>query len=278
MSGSNTEQRLAWEQGIGVAWLKRADGMDRRLAPVGALLLERAAPTPGERVLDVGCGTGALATRLAEAVGVRGGVVGLDISETMLDAARRGGVPPSVELLRADAQSHVFPPPAFDLVVSRFGVMFFEDPVLAFRNLRRAMRPGARLCFAAWAPLTENPHWQIPLAAVIRRLGPPEPADPRAPGLLAFSDEGYVRGILAAAGFHGVAVARERVALLGGSAEEEAEHSLAMGPAARLMEERASAAEVREAILREVANAFRAYERDGACALPGTVLIVIAGA
>lgn len=275
MSRDNDEQRLAWEEGVGAAWVENARTMDDHLAPVAALLLARAAPAPGERVLDVGCGTGSLARPLAEAVGEGGGVLGVDISETMLAAASRS-LPPGVELLRADVQDHPFPPSAYDLVISRFGVMFFAEPVLAFRNLRRAMRPDGRLCFAAWAPLAQNPHWEIPLAAAARRVGSPEVRDPRAPGPLAFSDEGYVRGILGAAGFGSVAVARERLALAGRSAREEAEHSLTMGPASRLIADRATSPGDREAIVREIEAAFRPYEREGRCALPATVFVVTA--
>jgi SAM-dependent methyltransferase len=208
-------------------------------------------------------------------VGEAGHVVAVDISEAMLAEARRR-VPPSVALLRADAQDHAFAPPPFDLVASRFGVMFFADPVQAFGNLRRAMRPGGRLCFACWAPLDENPHWQIPLAAVIRRVGPPGARDPRAPGPLAFSDEGYVRDVLGAAGFEGIAVARERVDLPGEGATREAEIALTMGPPAALLDERGLDDAARAEISAEVAEAFRAYERDGACALPATVLVVTA--
>ncbi len=245
--------------------------------PVTALLLKRAAPAPGERVLDVGCGTGALTSRLAELVGEQGRVTGVDISATMLRAARRAA-PPGVELIHADAQDYAFPQAAFDLVVSRFGVMFFAEPVLAFRNLRRAMRGGARLCFAAWAPLAENPHWQLPLSIVAGRLGPPEGKDPRAPGPLAFADEGYVRGILAAAGFHGIEVSRERILLPGGPAQEEAAHGLTIGPAARLLDDRQPGPDMRAAILGDLAEAFRRYEQDGRCALPATVVVVSAEA
>ena len=277
MSEGNADQRLAWEQGVGATWVAHADEMDRRLAPVTALLVERAAPARGEWVLDVGCGTGALTSRLAELVGREGRVVGVDISAAMLGAARRA-VPPGVELLHADAQDHMFPQAAFDLVVSRFGVMFFAEPVLAFRNVRRAMRGNAKLCFAAWAPLAENPHWELPLSIVARRLGSPEPKDPRAPGPLAFADEGYVRGILAAAGFQAIDSSRERLLLPGGSAQEEAAHGLTLGPAARLLDERQPDLDTRAAILGELAEAFRRYERGGRCAVPATVIIASAEA
>ncbi len=277
MTESNAAQRERWDEQVGPKWVRIAGEMERRLAPVTALLLARAAPAPGERVLDVGCGPGSTTRLLAASVGEQGSVVGVDISETML-ADARANLPPGVELLRADAQSHIFAPPPFDLVVSRFGVMFFAEPVAAFRNLRRAMRPGGRLCFAAWAPLGENPHWQIPLGIAIGHVGRPEPKDPRAPGPLALSDEGYVRGILAAAGFGDARVAREQVELPGSPAWQEAEFALSIGPTAGLLDERPADDRTRAVILTEIADAFRPYERDGACALPATVFLVTASA
>ena len=273
MSESNAAQREAWERQVGAKWVANVDAMEHRLAPVTEVLLAQAAPRLGERVLDVGCGPGSLAALIADIV--RSRVVGVDISETMLAVAAKR-VPHGVELVRADAQGYAFTPPPFDLVVSRFGVMFFEEPVAAFRNLRRAMVPGGRLCFAAWAPLTENPHWSIPIDIATRHVGPREARDPRAPGPLAFSDEGYVREILDAAGFRGVAIEHARIELPGGAAHVEAELALIIGPVAALVDEREADQSTREAIAREVAEAFRPFERNGACALPATVLLVTA--
>ena len=275
MSESNAEQRERWDEQVGPKWVRVADEIERRLAPVNALLLAGAVPAPGERVLDVGCGPGSTTALLAAAVGEQGRVVGVDISETMLAVAHRH-MPRNVELLRADAQDHAFGPPPFDLIVSRFGVMFFAEPVTAFRSLRRAMRSGGRLCVVAWAPLSENPHWEVPLGIAARHVGRPEPKDPRAPGPMSLSDEGYVRGILDAAGFGDARVAREQVELPGGPAGQEAEFALKIGPTAGLLDERPPDDKARAAILREIADAFHRYERDGACALPATVLVVTA--
>jgi SAM-dependent methyltransferase len=273
MNESNAAQREAWERQVGAKWVANVDVMEHRLAPVTEVLLAQAAPRLGERVLDVGCGPGSLATLIADIV--RTPVVAVDISETMLAVAAKR-VPHSVELVRADAQAHAFIPPPFDLVVSRFGVMFFDEPVSAFRNLRRAMTSRGRLCFSAWGRLDENPHWSIPVEIATRRAGPRESSDPRAPGPLAFSDEGYVRGILEGAGFTGIAVEHARVELPGRAAHVEAEFSLTVGPAASLVEERGSGPDLREAIVREVTEAFRPYEANGACMLPATVLLVTA--
>ena len=127
----------------------------------------------------------------------------------MLDAARRrvdeAGLS-NVELILTDAQVHPFEPDSYDLLTSRLGVMFFADPVAAFRNLIRALRPGGRLVMAVWATIDENPHWKISFEIATRHLGPPAPLPRHAPGPLAFGDRDYLRGILKGAGFTAIAI------------------------------------------------------------------------
>src|SRR5947209_3498104 len=164
-TGANAAQQEYWNSVAGPRWVGLAGYVEKRVERVNDLLLARSAIKPGERVLEVGCGTGAATVPLAEAVGGTGEVVGIDISEPMLAGARerisQSGLR-NITLLRADAQVHSFEPNRFDLIASRFGVMFFADPTAAFRNLLGAMRPAGRLCFACWAALEENRHWLIP--------------------------------------------------------------------------------------------------------------------
>ena len=130
----------------------------------------------------------------------------------------------NVTLLLADAQIHAFPPAWFDLLTSRMGVMFFADPVAAFRNLIAALKPGGRLCTAVWATLAENVHWKIPLEIAIRHLGPPAPQPPHTPGPHAFGDRDYLRGILAAAGFADIAIKPRDFHIRGDTPAAMAEH------------------------------------------------------
>ena len=158
-TAANSDQQEYWNTVAGPRWVGLAGFVEKRVQKVNDLLLARSAVAPGEKVLEVGCGTGAATVPLAEAVGDTGEVVGIDISEAMLFAAReRISQSGLITLLRADAQVHAFEPNRFDLIASRFGVMFFADPVAAFRNLLGAARPGGRLCFACWAALEENRH------------------------------------------------------------------------------------------------------------------------
>jgi SAM-dependent methyltransferase len=275
----NVAMRDYWNSVAGPRWVGLAEVMEERTRAVNDLLLQKAAARPGERVLDIGCGTGATTLPLAEAVGDTGHVLGVDISEPMMSRARErvaNSGRHNVTLLLADAQTHQFAPGGIDLFVSRFGVMFFEDPYAAFANLRRAVRPGGRLCFVCWAPLAENRHWLIPYEVALRHLGPPAPQPPRSPGPMAFADRDYLRDILEKAGFAEIAIDRETPPVLGASAELEAERACIMGPTARLLDEKKPDEAVRQKILEEATAAFRRFSATEPMTLPSTVYLVTA--
>jgi len=278
-SVANTAQHEFWNTVAGPRWVLLGGLVERRVRAVNDLLLARSEVAAGESVLEIGCGTGAATVPFAQAVGEHGRVVGVDISEPMLAGARKriaeSGLG-NVSLIEADAQFHPFEPDRFDLITSRFGVMFFADPVAAFCNVLPAARPGGRLCFACWAPLEENKHWLIPYEVALRRLGPPAPSDPRAPGPLALSDPGYVRSILETAGFAEVAIDRETPEIIGSTPEEEADYACAMGPPARLIDEKKPSEAVRETIRREMVETFAAYAQSKEMRLPSTVFLVTA--
>ncbi|HTZ36912.1 MAG TPA: class I SAM-dependent methyltransferase [Stellaceae bacterium] len=265
-----------WNEVAGPRWVGRAGLQEARNAEVARLLQEAAAPRPGERVLDIGCGTGATAIPFAAAVGARGHVTGIDIAEPMLDEARRNiaaaGIG-NVTLVRADAQVHRFPADSFDLLISRFGVMFFADPVAAFANLRGGLRAGGRLCLAVWAAMAQNPHLRIPFEIAVRHLGPPAPADPRAPGPMAFADPDYLRAILDKAGFTAIDIAAQAFRIVGESARGEAEHAALFGPTLRLFEEKDAPEAVRQAVVAETAAAYAPFMTADGMRLPGTILV-----
>jgi SAM-dependent methyltransferase len=276
---ANTAQRDYWNTVAGPRWVGLEGFVERRVRAVNDLLLAGSGVKPGERVLEIGCGTGAFTIPLAEAVSEHGEVLGADISAAMLGGARKrlaeAGLR-NISLIEADAQTHNFAPGRFDLITSRFGVMFFADPAAAFTNLLTAARTGGRLCFACWAALDQNEHWLIPYRVALRHLGPPEAKPPRAPGPMAYADPDYVRSFLGTAGFADIAVGREHPDIFASSAVEEAEHACIMGPSGRLIDEKRPDDATRQTIRREIEEAFTAHFRGGKAVLPSTVLLVTA--
>lgn len=187
------------------AWAEVHELLELQLAPLGRRGLAALAARSGERILDIGCGGGTTALELFQAVAPAGTVVGVDLSAAVLEFAQRAAQGcERVRFIRADAQIFQFEPASFDAAFSRFGVMFFADPVAAFINIRRSLRPHGRLAFVCWRALEANALDILPLRAAAAHL-PPQPApDPDAPGPFAFADPDRVRGILERAGFRAI--------------------------------------------------------------------------
>ena len=188
-------------------WVAEAERFDAMLGPFGRRLLTATALQPDERVLDVGCGNGAISLEAARAVGPGGRVTGLDLSAPMLGVARRRAEEQGIDIdfIQGDAQTASFDRP-FDVVVSRFGVMFFDDPEVAFANLARATRPGGRLCFVCWQEMFANEWIAVPAMAIVAHVGIPELPEPGAPGPFALADAQRTRGLLESAGWSEVTV------------------------------------------------------------------------
>ncbi|MBZ5711729.1 class I SAM-dependent methyltransferase [Nannocystis pusilla] len=208
MSGANQQQIEHWNGPGGASWRRHQERLDDMFAAFSEAALRAAAVRPGERVLDVGCGAGATTLALAGMVGPGGAVVGVDVSAPLLGRAREradaAGL--AVELRLADAADAPLGGP-YDLLFSRFGVMFFADPVAAFTHLRAAAKPDGRLAFMCWRAAADNDWGALPHRALRDLLPPLPPTDPSAPGPFAFADRGRVLAILEAAGFRDVALA-----------------------------------------------------------------------
>jgi len=277
VTDANEAQKHYWNTVAGPRWVASPGFRERRNQESLALLLDRLGVTGGESVLEVGCGTGAVTLPLATVVGKQGRVVAVDISEPMLNAARQkisdAGLR-NVTLQIGDAQVMPLERASFDIATSRMGVMFFADPVAAFRNICGALKPGGRLVFACWGPLAENRHWLVSYDIALRHLGPPAKLPDHEPSPLAFADPEYVRGVLGAAGFVDIEVERAHPTIVGGSPEEEARQALLMGPTARLIEAKQPDDSTRQVIAQEIMAAFAAEGRDGAIRLPATIFLV----
>jgi len=207
MTIDNATQIEFWNGETGRNWVTHDALMEAMLQPLGESVMDALAPVPGEHVLDVGCGCGHTSLSLADRVGAEGSVTGIDISAPMLAVASHFAAGrSSIQFVEADAQTHAFEPERYDMVFSRFGVMFFEDPVAAFTNIHSAMRASGRLAFCCWQPRAVNPFMTVPAMAALELLPAPPEMPPRTPGPFAFEEADYVTEVLTSSGFESVAV------------------------------------------------------------------------
>jgi SAM-dependent methyltransferase len=270
---SNADQAALWNHVGGRTWVEMQDVLDRILEPFGVRCIEAGFPGEGAQVLDVGCGAGATTLAMARRLGPAGGCLGVDISRPLVTAAKARAASLGVAtagFVEADAQVHGFAPGCFDAVISRFGVMFFDDPEAAFTNLRRAARPGATLAFVAWRSPAENPFMTTAARAAAPFVTIPAP-EPGAPGQFAFADGDRVRRILDASGW-----AEVRVEAIDVPTEIPEADLLAyitrLGPLGLIMRDLDDATRARTT--HAVHAAFEPYVSDGAARFSGACWLV----
>jgi len=272
------DQQAYWNGAAGHKWTDHQDTLDITFAPVLRALITRAAVRPGERVIDVGCGCGASSVELASMVGAGGEVLGVDISAEMLERARqRAGAALPLRFLLGDAGSHAFPRGATDLLFSRFGVMFFPDPVAAFRNLAGALKAAGRVTFACWRTPRENPFFITALQEAIRFVPRLPETPPDEPGPFAFANPDRVRRILGDAGFSNIAVDPFDcdLDLAGGRGLGHARTmALSVGPASRALDGHPTATV--KAAGDAIEERLRQHLRGGSVPLAGAMWIVTA--
>jgi SAM-dependent methyltransferase len=262
-------QHEYWNGPVAAHWAECQERRERCFAKVTEAVLDFAALKPGMTVLDVGCGSGATTDAIARSV-APGKAVGIDISATLLAAAKdKQG-----EFLEADAATQVFAD-KFDLIFSRFGVMFFADPVAAFANLRQNLKPGGRLAFVCWCPLRENPFHNATYTAA-RDLLPPQPAPvPHAPGPFGLDDPVYSRSILEQAGWNAIRIVRlETQALMGTTLSEAMDEAMNLGPLAAAS--RTLAEPQHELIRQRITPVLQRYETPQGVLLPASFWLVAA--
>lgn len=253
----NARQVEEWNGETGRRWLERHERVDQQIAVFGRRAMVRADIRPGERIIDVGCGCGETTVGLGQRVGGTGFVLGVDVSGVLLGTARhlveKNGLA-NVSFEEADAQSYSFATSSFDLVFSRFGIMFFDDPEAAFRNLRAALRPGGRVVFVCWPEPQQNLFVTIPMAAAARHISMPAPGEPKAPGPFAFADMDRVHGMLSRSGFTDIETDRLIEKVGGGTLDQTTQMLLQLGPLGDKLDgldertRRAIAADIRTAL------------------------------
>jgi ubiquinone/menaquinone biosynthesis C-methylase UbiE len=271
------DEQIAYWRGVGAKrWLALQAKQDLFFTPVTDRLFAHARLAAGERVLDIGCGCGETTVEIARRVGASGKAVGVDVAEPLLEEARRlAGSDSRVDFVLGDAATQRFPPRSFDALFSRFGVMFFADPVAAFLNLRRALAPAGRAVFACWREAKLN-EWQVvPLRAALRCVPRLPERGPEDPGPFSFADEARVRRILEAAGFADVLLTAVDFPLdlaVGRGFESAMHTAVTIGAASRALEGQPD--DKRAAATQEIRAALAPLQR-GECLPLGAAIWIV---
>ena len=233
----NDEQFEFWNEGIGKKWVEEDDSMNERLSILTKELFLRSNINRNDKILDIGCGGGQTSFEASEMVGENGYVIGADISKILLDLAKsKYANTKNLEFKYCDVQNYEFRENSFNKVISRFGVMFFENPIEAFKNIYNAIQEGGSLNFVCWTNVMENEFFTDPTNIIIRHLNKDFPEITRSPGPLAFSEEKYINEILSNSGFKNIKV--EKVYSLittNDSPEKNGELLLSIGLGGRLL-------------------------------------------
>lgn len=240
----NSEQIAYWDGEAGQGWAERNAQMEQTLGPIGEAAIEAAGVKKGEAILDVGCGCADTSITLLAKTGPQGRVLGVDISSPMLEVAEQkkqgldSSLQPAISFQQADASSHIFDAGSFDLMFSRFGVMFFADPAAAFANIRRALKARGRLAFICWAPVAENDWVTVPMGAALQHLPKPEPLPPNAPGPFGLADREFLERTLSEAGYADINISPFKPTMRFGHGmdrERAADFFIDAGPVSRLL-------------------------------------------
>ncbi|MGD0189273.1 MAG: methyltransferase domain-containing protein [Rhizomicrobium sp.] len=270
----NADQIEFWNGPAGQRWAAYQERMDATMIGITDAAVPFARARRGERVLDIGCGAGTTTFLLAMEVAPDGLASGIDISEPMLNVARARAQAQNADIafLEADASVYDFQP-VFDLVFSRFGVMFFAEPVTAFVNIRKALANDGRLAFVCWRSPQENLWASVPMMAAKHLLPPQEPVDPYAPGPFAFAEKDRLSATLRDAGFRDIHVEPfDSVMNIGVTSEDASAMMLDIGPLARAAREldESLRANIREAVARALAG----YKTPAGVTPPAAVWLV----
>jgi ubiquinone/menaquinone biosynthesis C-methylase UbiE len=278
----NAREVQYWNSAHTRAWADEHEAIDRLFAGLTRVALDHAAPKFEERVIDIGCGSGTTVLELAVRVGPSGYVLGADVSKPSVEKARKRIAAAGVhqaQIMLCDVSTHIFPANSFDLVFSRFGVMFFADAVAAFANIRKAMKSDGRLALAVFRTPQEN-KWATAALAAVRHLLPPITSPgPEEPGQFSWADSARVHRILEAAGFQNISLTPHDLAmpLAGrGGAAEAASFAFRVGPVVRATSD--ASEQQKKEVRAALETFFKSHEGPQGVVLPGAIWVVTARA
>lgn len=271
------QQRAFWNSNVGDKWVANQSALDRLFDQLTESLLQDARIKPGEKIIDVGCGAGTTTRKLADKVGAEGQVLGVDISTPLLAAASAQVVEDHVAFFEGDAGSAEIPLQGVDLIFSRFGVMFFADPVAAFSHMRKVLAPDGRLCFVCWSHTQDNPWFATPIKVIAARFAPLELAPARAPGPMAFAETDYIEEILGRAKFDNIVVTTREVFMTGSEGPAKtAEFLMEFGPGSRILGKLDVDEETKQQLIVDLAGQLEEFKIDRGMQFPATLHYVSA--
>ena len=235
----NDEQYEFWNKGIGQKWVKEDDSINERFTILTKEFFSRAKIKKNDRVLDIGCGGGITSFEASKLAGRDGYVLGADISEILLNLAKKNfSNIKNLEFKYCDVQNYNFEKNFFNTVISRFGVMFFENPIVAFKNIYNSIQDDGSLHFVSWANVLENEFFTAAANIIIKHLNREFPKVTRTPGPFAFSETKYVKKILNASGFKNIKVSKVYTSLsTNDDAEEDGKLLFNIGLAGKMLSE-----------------------------------------
>ena len=274
MLETNKAQADYWASGAGRKWIELEHALDTAMAGMLDIVLDAASISKSDQIIDVGCGTG-VSTIEAARTASDGMATGVDISEQLLERARERSSASGVDNLSylfADAQAHQFDDAVFDVLISRVGMSFFQDSVVAMENLNKSMRKNGRMAFVSWSSISKNPWFKIPKIAAENRLGSLPKSDPNAPGPTAFQDLERIAGLMKVAGLKNIeAQSVEFVLTPPNGIDGAARTSSKVGPAARIMKHFDGTSTDAGAIENAVAEELSQYESHGVVRVPAVL-------
>ncbi len=277
-TGFNAPQIEYWNGTAGERWARLAESQDRMLGGLGITALDACDVKVGHSILDTGCGSGSSTFEIARRVGSRGRVLGVDISAPMLDIARSrlaDNPNDSIAFENRDVATYPFEAETFDRVYSRFGVMFFVDPIATFTNIRCGVKSGGKLSFVCWQSIEGNPWQEIPYKIALKHLTEPPPSDPRTPGPMAFADPNWVREILKGSGFTDVEIVDNQMKMpIEADPRASAEKLVQLGPAFRLLGD--ATPEITAEVTDAICDAIAPYQTESGVQMDSATWIVTA--